>query len=188
MNGLEMMKGTGGEFNYLVMGRTKGFIIGVKPIFEDSGNKTFIGMRIRMMFDEVSDTEILHKKQALLDLFPKIPWQVSDDKRVSLVGGAVVGINHTDTKAIQEWFVKETIPVVLFGNIKSLFPGMELTLKPLFIDYYTECFLDNFKVTNKPKGDGSTVISMFQYKKELNKPDANPDDDIDYTGNKDGEG
>ena len=182
INGLTMMVGTSGYADYLVIANTEGFKIGVKPVFDNNGVRTFVGMRVRLVPGgncELSQIDMMGK---MLSLYPNIPWQSKDHKRLSIVGGAVVGINHKNIQALHEWFTNDGVSSLLFKNLQGMFPNTDLILSPLFVDFYTEKFLEEFKLpVLTPQGDGNTVVNMFDFKKAL-YDDGSCESDTDYDG------
>ena len=98
--GFELMEGSGGGKDYLVLGTFDGFKIGLKPLVD----KKYVGFRLRVEYED-KDNAILELQEAVMTRFPTAPWSKFSTRHGSMVGAIPVpsGIsNGEDMKTFIE--------------------------------------------------------------------------------------
>ena len=96
----DMIVGTEGGKDYLVIAKQDGFVLGLKPLMMIGMDQSSYGFRLRMQQD--SDKPDIENKNALLEqmqsVFSDIPWAKRSSTRFStvLMSGSAYGVEFLD--------------------------------------------------------------------------------------------
>lgn len=140
---LTLIKGSEGEYNYLVVARSKGAVVSIRPALVPWNNGKSLGTLIRVRV--CKDPESTLPVPAWTSVLPSVKFEKNDAKRASFVFGVVLVIAPS-SPYIPTALAEIGVVGKLMTDLRSKIAPLEFILPELVLrDYIQSAFVDELK-------------------------------------------